>query len=142
MMRKRELMIKMFRKHKKNKYIAVFVIKEQGNYEFDSLKVFTPLNDKIKIGEGLYLINIEKPTFKIGLKRYFFIDLHSGVQISFRKILKAKYSPKMLNMLFGEHVVEDLVSGMGKKPVAMNFMLLLGCIALGGAFGYIIGGFI
>ncbi len=132
----------MFQKRKKKKYIAVFVIKEQGNYEIHFRKSFTPSTDKIKIGKGLYLINIEKPTYKIGLKAYFFIDLHTGVQISFRKILKAKYSPKMLNMLLGEHVVEDLVSGMGKKPVTMNLILMLGCIALGGAFGYIIGGFI
>lgn len=125
---------------KKKKYIGIFVVKEQGNYNIMSKKKFNPFKSKIKYGKDLFLINVRYPTYVKGLRLFYFIDVKTGTQISFRKLTKSTYDPSYINLMLGESTIIDLVSGLGVQKTLSIMTLILGIIigALGGfiAKGY------
>jgi len=128
--------------NKKKKYIAILVIKEQGNYNRIKKKRFTPPNFKIRYKKGMFLIKYRYPTYVRGLKLFYFIDVKTGAQINFRKLTKGTYSPSAINLMLGEGVIKDIVGGLGQKSNIMNIMMIVLGIIIGVPSGIIIAGYI
>ncbi|GAG91517.1 unnamed protein product [marine sediment metagenome] len=126
----------------KDKYKAVLVIKEGRIYKIHKEFDIKATTTRFKEGEGLFLVNIGNPTYTEGLTRFYYFNLITGVQISFRKMTKAGYTPKDMNLLLGSHVISELVIGIGKKKTGVNLFQIVLALATGGAFGYIIAGVI
>lgn len=126
----------------KDKYIVVLVILEGRIFKIHKSFNIKASTTQFSHPNGVFLVNIQNPTYREGLKRYYYFNMISGVQISFRKLTKAGYTPKDMKLLLGSHVISELVAGIGKKKTAINFLQIAMALATGGAFGYIIAGVI
>jgi len=127
---------------KKKKYIVILVIKEQGNYNRIKKKRFKPPNFKIQYKKGMFLVKYRYPTYVRGLKNYYFIDVETGTQINFRKLTKGTYNPTTINLMLGQGVIRDIVSGLGEKSNVMNIMLIILGVIIGVPSGIILAGYI
>lgn len=129
-------------KNKKKKYIAILVIKEQGNYNRIKKKRFNPPNFKIRYKKDMFLIKYRYPTYVRGLKLFYFIDVKTGAQINFRKLIRSNYSPSEINLILGDGVIKQMVSGLGQKSNIMDIMLIVLGVIIGVPSGIIIAGYI
>ena len=126
----------------KKKYICIFVIKEQGNYNVIKKKKFNPSNNKIKLKKQMFIIKVRYPTYVKGVKLFYFIDVKTGTQISFRKFTKITHSHSLINLMLGEGVIEELVNGLGEKTNIFNTIVFVLGVVIGALGGFITAGYV
>lgn len=127
---------------KKKKYICIFVIKEQGNYNVIKKKRFNPSNNKIKLRKQMFILKVRYPTYVKGIKLFYFIDVKTGTQISFRKFTKITESHSLINLMLGEGVIEELVNGLGEKTNVFNTIVFVLGVVIGALGGFITAGYV
>ncbi len=127
--------------NKKKKYIALFVIKQEGTYSRVGKKRFNPKKDSIRFKGGRYLINSAHPTYIRGLKLYYFVDIEGEANICFAKTKGVAISPQIVDMIISKKIVSQLTTNLSTGALRMSILTLLIGVLLGGAFGYIISGF-
>lgn len=128
--------------NKKKKYIALFVIKQEGTYSRVGKKRFNPKKDSIRFKGGRYLINSAYPTYIRGLKLYYFVDIEGEANICFAKTKGTAISPQIVDMIISKKIVSQLTTNLSSGALKMNILTLCVGALLGGAFGYIIAGFV
>ena len=113
----------------KTKYYAVFCNKEQGNFKIKKRKQFKDTAEMVNYAKGKYFPNYRYPTWTQGNKVFFLFEVDKSTQLSFRKLEKATYSAKNVNVAVGRNTIEQIVRGVGKKPSGINwFSIILGVI--------------
>ena len=155
------------KKNKKKKYIAVFVLKEQGTFTRLGKKKFKPTNDYIRFRKRTFILDASFATYSRGLKQFFFIDLLNGqtyleheenqdkanVKLTKKqkrekekeiaKLLKLKnmkIDPEITDMLISRKVIAQLTTNLNNNAIGINIMTLIIGVVMGGFIGYTIAG--
>lgn len=149
---------------KKKKYYAVFLVVQEGSYSRYKKKRFQPSKNTVKISTGTYVLDVSRPTYIKGLKLFYFINIEKvdgqlplkkkvidkkgkvkivDAQLGFKdKKSEIKITPRMLDDLISQHIIRDLSQNLGDNKTIFNIMtFVLGAIT-GGAFGFIIAGYV
>lgn len=127
---------------KKVKYIAVFVQEEQKTYEEIKRKRFKPDIKLIQYKKGKSKeIDATKPTYRKGLKRFYFIDINHH-QLNFKNNPRETINPELLDMVMKQGIIRQLTANLNEKLFKGSLMLYVILIVLGALMGYIIRGFI
>ena len=126
--------------NKKKKYIAVFLVKEQGTYSVLKLRRFKPNNKVLQFTKGnSHSLDISFPTYLKGLKLYYFIDIKKG-QLRF-KDSKDKVNPELLDMVLKQSIVRQLTATLTSNLTGQILNIIIGlCIGL--PIGIIAGGYL
>ena len=129
--------------NRKVKHLAVFVLKKKGTYEIEKIKRFSPTKTTIRFRGGTYIPRTEDPTYTRGLKQFYVIDLKGKEHLSFFKFNKSlAEDPKLLDAIISRSIIGQLTANLGDGGWKLSLTTLFIGIALGGAFGYIIAGFL
>ena len=154
------------KKNKKKKYIAIFVLKEQGTFTRLGKKKFKPTNDSIRFKKRTFILNTSFATYSRGLKQFFFIDLLNGQtyleqdnqdvantkltkkqkrekEKEVAKLLKLKnmkIDPEITDMLISRKVIAQLTTNLNSNAIGINIMTLIIGVVMGGFIGYTIAG--
>ena len=149
---------------KKKKYYAVFLVVQEGSYSRYKKKRFRPSKNTVKISTGTYVLDVSRPTYIRGLKLFYFINIEKvdgqlplvkkvkdkkgkvkivDAQLSFKdRKSEIKITPRMLDDLISQHIIRDLSQNLGDNKMIFNIMtFVIGAIS-GGAFGFIIAGYV
>ena len=132
----------MFKKRKKKRYLAVFLIKEQNTYSIIGKKVFNPLKPSLEYSGNTYIINSETPTFTKGLFLFFYIDTDEKKQLLFVKKNKneKQVDTEIVDLIMSKKIIKQLTSDLGNTDFTTIILYLIIGGAIGGLLGYIIGG--
>ena len=128
----------------KKKYIIKFLIKEKEIYTVIKSKRIQPTTKEVKFRDKTYIIDITNPTYSKVLKLFFFIDieLSENCQLSFVKNKKnSKITPEIIDLIVGKSIIKQLTSNLTDSAFRTNLMYVIFGLALGGAIGWIAGGF-
>lgn len=155
------------KKNKKKKYIAIFVLKEQGTFTRLGKKKFKPTNDCIRFRKRTFILDASFATYSRGLKQFFFIDLLNGQtylkqdtnqddankklskkekrekQKEIARLLKLKnleIDPEITDMLISRKVIAQLTTNLNNNAIGINIMTLIIGAVMGACIGYIIAG--
>ena len=154
------------KKNKKKKYIAIFVLKEQGTFTRLGKKKFKPINDSIRFKKRTFILDSSFATYSRGLKQFFFIDLLNGQtyleqdnqdvantkltkkqkrekEKEVAKLLKLKnmkIDPEITDMLISRKVIAQLTTNLNSNAIGINIMTLIIGVVMGGFIGYTIAG--
>ena len=129
----------------KKKYIVRFLIKEKEIYTIIKSKRIQPTTKEISFRDKTYIIDITNPTYSKVLKLFFFIDIDKSddCQLSFvKKKGSSKITADDIDMIIGKHIIKQLTSNLTDTAFKTNLMYVLFGLALGGAIGWIAGGFV
>ena len=128
----------------KKKYIIKFLIKEKEIYTVIKSKRIQPTTKEVKFRDKTYIIDITNPTYSKVLKLFFFIDIEmtENCQLSFVKNEKeSKITPEIIDLIIGKSIIKQLTSNLTDSAFRTNLMYVIFGLALGGAIGWIAGGF-
>ena len=128
----------------KKKYIIKFLIKEKEIYTVIKSKRIQPTTKEVKFRDKTYIIDITNPTYSKVLKLFFFIDIEmsENCQLSFVKNEKdSKITPEIIDLIVGKSIIKQLTSNLTDSAFRTNLMYVIFGLALGGAIGWIAGGF-
>lgn len=126
---------------KKEKYIVIFLIKQQELYKEVSRKKINKSINEIRYNKKkLYPINTSIPSFSKKLKTFFFIDINKG-QLFFNKNNKNPIlSPKLLDDIVSKSIIKQLTMNLSDTTFKMNLTLVFIGLVIGGLIGWIAGG--
>ena len=146
---------------KKKKYYAVFLVVQEGSYSRYKKKRFRPSKNTVKISTGTYVLDVSRPTYIKGLKLFYFINVEKAdgqlplkkkikgkneikdAQLSFKdRKSEIKITPRMLDDLISQHIIRDLSQNLGDNKTIFNIMTFIIGAITGGAFGFIIAGYV
>lgn len=122
----------------KKKYIAVFLIREQGSYNINSMRRIKPLTKTIK---GIP-IDTSIQTYSKGLKLYFCIDLTSKKQITFDKDNKPNINTKVIDDILAQKIISELTRDMSGSNFKNRLYDIITGGLIGGLTGFIVAGFV
>lgn len=122
----------------KKKYYAVWLIKEQDNYNIVEKNSIKPTDETVSYKEKSHELDIDDPIYQYGRKLFYFIDFHKG-QLTLREKVKAKSEPAIMDMIISEKIVAQLTHDLLGKDIQETLMWLGLGAAIGGLLGYIIG---
>ncbi len=127
---------------KKKRYIAVFLVSEQGTYSVLRLRRFSPSNLSVRYGKGnATVINIHTPTYAKGIKLYYFIDIAKG-QLNFKDKGKDVVNKELIDMVVRQSIVKQLTNSLREKLFGGQIMNILIGLAIGIPAGIIAGGYL
>lgn len=124
---------------KKNKYIAIFVVKKKDSFTIIGKRRFRATKKTIKFNSKTYLVDIVNATYSKGLKSFYFIDI-DGTQIVFRGSKTSNYDPDVLDMILSKSIVKQLTANLSDNSLALNLVTLVIGAIMGGLLGYILAG--
>ncbi|GAH57235.1 unnamed protein product [marine sediment metagenome] len=127
---------------KKEKYIVIFLIKQQELYKEVSRKKVNKSIKKIRYNKKkLYPINTSIPSFSKGLKSFFFMDINKG-QLFFNENAKNPIlDPILLDDIVSKSIIKQLTMNLSDTAFKMNMTLIFVGLVIGGLIGWIAGGF-
>jgi len=154
------------KKNKKKKYIAIFVLKEQGTFTRLGKKKFKPTDDCVRFRKRTFILDSSFATYSRGLKQFFFIDLLNGQtyleknnqdvadtkltkkqkkekekeNAELLKLQNKKIDPEITDMLISRKVIAQLTTNLNSNAMGMNIMTLIIGVVMGGFIGYTIAG--
>lgn len=120
------------------RYIAVFLIKEQGKYQIIETKKIKPTQETISFKKKSHRIDIDDPIYQYGRKVYYFFHFTKG-QLTLRDKVKENQEPEILDMIIERKLVAQLTSDLLGKDINEMIMFLGLGAAIGGLLGYIFG---
>lgn len=128
--------------NKKRKYIAVFVVKIHEVHSILAKRKISSSSRTVRFRKKTYIIDTTHPTYSKGLKLYYFMDIKDG-QILLNEVTNESIiNPEIVDMILARGIVAQLTANLGDTGFKMNLLTLLIGIALGGAFGFIIAGYL
>lgn len=154
------------KKNKKKKYIAIFVLKEQGTFTRLGKKKFKPTDNYVRFNKRTFILDTSFATYSRGLKQFFFIDLINGQtyleqdnqdvadakltkkqkrekEKEDAKLLKLQnktIDPEITDMLISRKVIAQLTTNLNSNAIGINIMTLIVGVVMGGFIGYTIAG--
>ena len=150
------------KKNKIKKYVAIFVLKEQGTFTRLGKKKFKPVNSCVRYKKRTFILDTGFATYSRGLKQFFFIDFVKGQTYleetkdtkdtkkltkkekeEKAKLLKLKQlyiDPEITDMLISRKVISQLTTNLTGAANVMNIMTLIIGVVIGGLIGYVIAG--
>jgi len=125
------------------KYIVVFLIKEQNTYNMIHRKKFKPSDKVVRFRKQSIPISSSLPTYSIGLKLFFFIDITSNTQLFFKSSKNNTINAKVIDMILQESIITQLTSNLtSTSKFTMNLIYIVLYIIFGVLIGFIIGQYI
>lgn len=125
---------------KRVKYYVIFVNKSADAFEFLGKKRVHPDVNIIRYKiDNSHLIDISKPTYRNGLKKYYFIDINEGQLFYISTVVK--YDKALLDKMFKQGFFRVLTSSLMDKSIADSWIMRIVFLAFGVAIGFIIKGF-
>ncbi len=126
--------------NKRVKYYVIFVNKSADAFEFLGRKRVHPNVNIIRYKiDNSHLIDISKPTYRNGLKKYYFIDINEG-QL-FYVPTDVKYDKALLDKMFKQGFFRVLTSSLMDKSMADSWIMRIVFLAFGVMIGFFIKGF-
>lgn len=127
----------------KKKYIAVFLLKEQGVYSISGMKRLRTIKDTLIISfkGNPYEFNITKPSYRKRMKLFYYFDMSENKQLHFHK-QTSTFDPETVDKLENKKVVFQLVSGLDTPKFKMNIFYIMIGLLMGVSIGIIIGGYL
>lgn len=147
----------MKKKNKTKKYVAIFVLKEQGTFTKLAEKKFKATNTSVRYRKRTFIIDTSFATYSIGLKQFFFIDLLNGQTYLEKDSKKTKklsqeekarqlklkqltIDPEIADMLISRKIIAQLTTNLSDTAMKINIMTLLIGGVVGALIGYMIAG--
>ena len=145
-------------KKKTKKYVAVFVLKEQGTFTRLAKRKFKPTDTSIRFRKRTFILDTSLATYSAGLKQFFFIDFVNGQtyldeekeqnkltkkQKEKAKLLKLQnlnVDPEITDMLISRKIISQLTANLTGNAMGMNIMTLIIGVVIGACIGYIVAG--
>lgn len=152
----------MFNK-KKEKHYAIFCIKQHGVFKRISRKRVNPLDKFVRKGKNTFTFEVGFPTYRRGLKIFYFIDIEKGQLVSknakiIKKVKEGKVidvhvlftdegrqllmSPKTLDRLISQKIVGQLTSNLSDNAWKMSVMSIILGVIIGALAGFITAGYV
>jgi hypothetical protein len=123
---------------KRDKYLAVFLIRSKDSFTAIGKKRFKPDKPTVSYkGSRAFILNVSKETYSFGIKHYFFVELNEG-QIGFGSG-NMSISPKVAHLILMEAGIRQLTTRLSGKTKAGLWNLLI-YFAFGVIAGLFIGG--
>jgi len=121
----------------KRKHKVIFLLKHGIGYEsYKTLKI-NPLQNTLKFASGSTItIDIENPSYSTRSTHFYFVDTIAGGQITFRP-LTDPIDPKSVDDIISKEIFRQLLTSIIKRKQKTDYMMLMICLVLGGAIGYI-----
>jgi len=146
-------------KRKVKKYVAIFVLKEQGTFTRLGKKKFKATNTSIRFRRRTFILDTSFATYSSGLKQFFFIDFTNGQtyleqdnqdvkltkkqkeeKVKLLKLQSLAINPEITDMLISRKIIGQLTSNLTGNGMTMNIMTLIIGVVIGGCIGYIVAG--
>ena len=149
-------------KKKTKKYVAIFVLKEQGTFTRLAKKKFKPTDTSIRFRKRTFILDTSLATFSAGLKQFFFIDFVNGQtyleqdnqdiaetkltkkqkeeKAKLLKLQNLKVDPEITDMLISRKIISQLTANLTGNAMGINIMTLIIGIVIGACIGYIVAG--
>ncbi len=130
----------MFNK-RKNRYLAIFLLKKQNSYSIDGKKLFNPIDKSVEYKGNTYILNTSVETLSRGITLIFYLDIDSKKQLLFTKPSKDNIvDAEIIDLVMSKKIIKQLTSELGNTDYKNIIMfLIIGC-TIGGLIGYLIGG--
>lgn len=125
----------------KKKYIAVFVVKQEGSYSKVGEKRFKPLDNSIRFMKKTYVIDVSIPTYINRSRLFYLIDIN-GQQLFFEKSEGNIISPEVVDMILSRKIITELTSNLSGDKWKMSLLLVVFSAVFGGMLGFLIAGFV
>lgn len=128
-------------KVKKKKYVAVFLVSEQGTFSILKFRRFNPSKDAIQYTKGVsHLIDVSKPTYAKGLKLYYFVDIKKG-QLGFDSKKNSAINPEVIDMILKQNIVKQLTTSLSERFLGSQIVNIVIGLVMGILIGIIAGGY-
>ena len=127
---------------KKKKYYALILQKQEGTYNRIGKKRLRPTTKEFNFRKKPFKINVEKPAYVRGLKVFYFFDLTTSQQILVGNNKSPIIDADIMDMIYSKKIVKQLTTNLNNTAWKMNLTTLILGIAIGGAFGFIIKGYV
>lgn len=135
---------------RRNKYIAVFVVKSKDSFKIAGTKRLTSTSKTIKFKKGVYLVDINEETYSKGLKLYYYIDVAGNqLKVGEKKkdgksmgLIAKSYDPEVLDMFVAKQIISQLTANLSDNALKLNVITAVAGAIMGGLVGYIIAGVI
>ena len=146
-------------KKKTKKYVAIFVLKEQGTFTRLAKKKFKPTDTSIRFRKRTFILDTSLATFSAGLKQFFFIDFVNGQtyldeekeetkftkkqkeeKAKLLKLQNLKVDPEITDMLISRKIISQLTANLTGNAMGINIMTLIIGVVIGACIGYIVAG--
>lgn len=128
-------MTKIFRKH----YIMVLVQEQQGIFSILKKRRFNPVSPKVSYKKHAYTVDVNTPSYSIGLNFFYFVDINKG-QLTFYQDIESESNSEIVDMILYKKIISQLTSNLSGDAYKLNIITLIIGAVMGGLLGYIIGG--
>lgn len=126
---------------KRKKYYAVFLVNQTGSFSRVAKRRFRPTNQKVRYRKKTYIVDVSTPSYTKGLKIFYFYEIEKPEHMTFLK-KDSVLSPKIIDMILSQKIVNELTTNLSGNALRMNLITLIFGALMGGAFGFIIAGFV
>jgi tyrosine-protein phosphatase YwqE len=134
---------------KKNRYIAVFLIKEKRSYSIQRKRKINILTNRVSYSGKTYIVDTSEYTFREGLGFFYLIDLNKAqLQIKDKKVKEINvkpetlddfhYNPRIIDEVLENGLVEQLTANLNNRIGKKIWDILTGLV-MGGLVGFIAG---
>lgn len=122
----------------KKKYIMVLVQEQQGIFSILKKKRFNPIKPQISYKKHAYTVDVNTPSYSVGLKFYYFVDIKQG-QLTYYKDVNSDANPEIVDMILYKKIISQLTANLSGDAYKLNIITLVIGAVMGGLLGYIIG---
>ena len=126
---------------KRKKYYAVFLVNQTGSYSRIAKRRFKPTAQKVRYRKGSYIVDVSTPSYTKGLKIFYFYEIGKPAHMTFIE-KDSVLSPKIIDMILSQKIVSELTTNLSGNAIKMNIITLVFGALMGGAFGFIIAGYV
>lgn len=113
----------------KKKYIAVFLLKQEGSYAYVGRKKFKPTQKDISYKEGVYEITREKPSYIKGTRLFYFFDIGTG-QL-YMDTSDLNIDPEINELITKRKIFKQLAVSLSGSTMKVNIMWLVIGLVMG-----------
>lgn len=123
----------------KKRYVMVLVQEQQGIFSILKKRRFNPIKPQITYKKHAYTVDVNTPSYSIGLNFYYFVDITQG-QLTFYKDVESDANAEIVDMILYKKIIAQLTSNLSGDAYKLNIITLIIGAVMGGLLGYILGG--
>lgn len=97
--------------------------------------------ERVTFNKRQYPIDTKYPSYRTKKFYMYVLNVETG-QLYFQANVENKIDSRLMDMIFNQEIVKQIVSSLTTKPMLDNIIMVLMGIGMGMAIGYIIGNFV
>lgn len=114
----------------KPSYYAIYVVRQNGGLQWAGAKKFRANDQTINIKKNTFMVDISKPLYRDKKGRFIYL-FEQGIGQIMTVADSPGVSPKLIKAVFGQEIISQLVSGLGRQESGLGYIIW----AIMGAFG-------